>query len=130
MAATALLATVLLANSAALPVSDASAREWSDVTFGEVAFEELATGRPEQAIAKIEANGANVSRDPAALINLGNAHARLGRTEKALEYYRTAIESDVRYDLELADGRWMDSRRAAVMARDSLLKRNAQALRQ
>jgi hypothetical protein len=123
MAATALLATVLLANSAALPVADASTREWSDVTFGEVAFEELATGRPEQAIAKIEAHGANVSRDPAALINLG-------RTEKALEYYRTAIESDVRYDLELADGRWMDSRRAAVMARDSLLKRSAQALRQ
>ena len=130
MAAIALLATVLLANTATLSVADAPAREWSDVTFEEVAFEELATDRPEAAIAKIEAGGAISSRDPAALINLGNAHARLGQTEKALEYYRTAITSDVRYDLELADGRWMDSRRAATMARDSLLKRSAQALRQ
>lgn len=130
MAITALFATVLMANSVALSAGDSPAREWTDVTFEEVAFDELAKGQPEAAIAKIEGNGAIVSKDPAALINLGNAHARLGRTEKALEYYRTAIESDVRYDLELADGRWMDSRRAAVLARDALMRRSAQALRQ
>ncbi|RYG28396.1 MAG: tetratricopeptide repeat protein [Burkholderiales bacterium] len=130
MAVTVLLATALLANAATLSVADTPTREWSDVTHQEVAFEELTAGQPEAAIAKIEANGGVASRDPAALINLGNAHARLGRTEKALEYYSAAIASDVRYDLELADGRWLDSRQAARMARDSLLKRGAQALRQ
>lgn len=130
MAITALLATALLANSAALSASDAPEREWSDVTYEEAAFQELAQGQPEAAIAKIEGAGANASKDPAALINLGTAHARLGQTQKALQFYRTAIESEVRYDLQLADGRWMGSRQAATLARDALMKRTAHALRQ
>lgn len=123
MAATALIVTALLASSPVAPTVDSNAPERADV-----GFEELATNRPEAAIEKI-GNGTHTSRDPAALINLGNAHARLGETEQALEYYRRAIESDMRYDLELADGSWMDSRHAAQKARDALLKRSVQAMR-
>ena len=64
MAATALLVTALLTQSAALPVADPAAREQSDIAFEEVAYEELASNRPEAAIAKIEASAALASRDP------------------------------------------------------------------
>lgn len=84
--------------------------------FVDVAYEELATGQAEQAIARIRANPRIESDDPAALINLGTAHARLGRSIEAREFYIAAITSTNRYDLQLADGRWMDSRRAARLA--------------
>lgn len=125
MSATAFIVTALLAQSA-FPL--AAEGQWQDST--EVGYEELASGQPQAAIAKIEASQGTRPDDPGALINMGNAHARLGQTDKAIEYYRTAIASDVRYELELADGRWMDSRRAAREALRALLKNQAQAMRQ
>ena len=44
------------------------------------------------------------------------AHARLGHFDLARQFYAAATKSADHYDLELADGRWMDSRRAARLA--------------
>jgi len=67
--------------------------------------------------------------DPAAQINLGTAMARLGQRDAARDHYRVALSSRDRYDLELADGRWMDSRAAARLAIARLAKNQALALR-
>ena len=125
MSATALLATALLAQSAFSLSLDAPAHETADV-----GYEELARGAPEAAIDKIESNRALESDDPAALINLGNAYAQVGETDKAIRLFRAAMASDQRYDLELADGRWMVSRKAAREALRQLNKDGAmQAMR-
>jgi len=62
------------------------------------------------------------ARDPSRLINLGTAYARLGRTAEAARAYDAAIGSPIRYDLELASGRYMDSRWAARTALANLEK--------
>ncbi|TIX49864.1 tetratricopeptide repeat protein [Alteraurantiacibacter aquimixticola] len=82
----------------------------------EVAYETLAAGQAREAIANLEALRAENPGDPALLINLGSAYAELGDTERAAALYREAAESDIRYQLELADGSWVDSRRAARTA--------------
>lgn len=95
----------------------------------DVAYEELRAGKNEEAVNKLQHNGAAQSGDPAALINLGTAYAREGMADKALASYRAAIDSPQRYDLELADGSWMDSRWAARRAVKNLMQVNAQAMR-
>ena len=94
----------------------------------DVGFEQLESGQPREAIKAIQANKALESDDPAALINLGNAYARLGQTESAMAYYQAALNSDQRYALELADGRWMDSREAARKAMHALRLTATQAM--
>lgn len=88
----------------------------------EVGFRALAADRPLDAIRQIDANRALGIDDPAALINLGTAHARLGDHAAAGDCYRSALVSRERYDLELADGTWMDSRAAARLALKKLAK--------
>lgn len=83
---------------------------------GDVGFHELATGYPAEAIRRIEANRTIGGDDPAALINRGSAQARLGNMAAARDSYRAALASRQRYDLELGDGRWLDSRDAARLA--------------
>ena len=125
MISTMFFSASLLAHSAAmLP------RDNEPVEQVEVGFEELQGGNPHGAIAKIEATDSFGSQDPAALINLGNAYAQVGMTEKALSHYRRAMESDTRYELELADGRWMDSRKAARKAYSALIKSTAHVMRE
>lgn len=82
----------------------------------DAAFEQLMAGENREAIAMLEAALADNPDDPALLINLGSAYAELGDFERASAYYRAAANSDVRYRLELADGEWVDSRRAARVA--------------
>lgn len=82
----------------------------------DVGYHELVAGRPEAAIARIERNGLTRAGDPLALINLGTAYKMLGRKDEAARLYRAAASSDDRFDVELADGRWIDSRRAATIA--------------
>lgn len=82
----------------------------------DVGYHELVAGRPEAAIARIERNGLARAGDPLALINLGTAYKMLGRKDEAQRLYRAAAASDDRFDVELADGRWIDSRRAANIA--------------
>lgn len=82
----------------------------------DVAYEELVQGDAEGALAELEAALAENPGDPAILINLGSAHSALGNLERAEFYYNAARSSSETYQLELANGRWMDSREAASLA--------------
>jgi cytochrome c-type biogenesis protein CcmH/NrfG len=82
----------------------------------EVAYEEIAAGRTAEAIAELEAQLGADPDDPATLINLGAAYALQGDAKRAAAAFRAAIDSDTRYELELADGTWADSRHAAQRA--------------
>lgn len=95
----------------------------------DVAYAELASGRTDEAVRKLEASGAATSDDPATLINLGAAYARAGMSAKALAAYRAAVTSPVRYDLQLADGNWVDSRFAARRALHGMLAATTMASR-
>lgn len=108
MSLSVLVTAVLLGQSAFALDVDKTAPDVADV-----AYHELAAGQPQAAVAKLEAGGAAQSNDPAALINLGAAYARAGMPDKALAAYRAAVASPERYDLQLADGSWVDSRMAA-----------------
>jgi hypothetical protein len=111
MIGTMILASVALAGGT-VPVEVSAPRaDWVDV-----AYDELRAGRSEAAIQRIRASRELDANDPAALINLGAAHARLGQSEEARALYLAAIGSPERYDVQLADGRWMDTRRAARLA--------------
>lgn len=95
----------------------------------DVGYRELVAQRPADAIERIAANRSLEADDPAALINLGTANARLGDSTAAVDHYRSALASRQRYDLELADGTWMDSRAAARLAIRMLAKGETLALR-
>lgn len=111
MSMTILIASAFLAQSAPTAITVTGGVDHIDV-----AAEELVSGHPQAAIEKIRANRALDRDDPAALINLGAAYARLGDGQAANDCYRDVLVSSVRYDLELIDGRWMDSRSAARLA--------------
>lgn len=122
-------ATILLAAALFMQVEAPAMIVEGTAGQTDVAYAELSQGLNEQAIARISANRALDADDPAALINLGTAHARLGHADKAKAYYRAAIASRMPCDLQLADGRWIDSRRAARMATAMLAQGGALALR-
>ncbi len=82
----------------------------------DVAYETLASGQTSAAIDRLEQLHQANPEDPAILINLGAAHSASGNVARAEECYRLAMDSDTQYQLELADGRWVDSRRAARQA--------------
>jgi hypothetical protein len=111
MGTLAIVAGLLLAQGTPTIVAEAPQAEEP-----EVGYRALLQGQPAEAIAQIRANWQLASSDPAALINLGTAHARMGDRARAEGYYLTAIGSRERYDLQLADGSWMDSRAAARTA--------------
>jgi len=124
MSATALIAATLLGQSAFSLAIDTNEDMRRDV-----AYQELAQGQSQDAVAKLEEKLRSDRNDPAALINLGTAYARLGRADQALRMYNAAVASDQRYELELGDGRWMDSRDAAMRAREKLVSAMALAAR-
>ena len=80
-----------------------------------VAYEELKAGQNALAVDRLT-HSAIDAQDPSRLINLGTAYARLGQTADAQTAYKAAITSDIRYDVELANGSYMDSRWAARTA--------------
>jgi cytochrome c-type biogenesis protein CcmH/NrfG len=92
----------------------------SSVGQADAAYEQLAAGENEQAIAHLEAALEKTPGDPAMLINLGTAYSRAGDFDKARAAFRAAISSESRYRVELADGSWEDSRQIARIALDSL----------
>jgi Flp pilus assembly protein TadD len=124
MSVSLLLASALLASPEAHVVAAPAGAD-----HVEVAYVALSEGRNDAAVAQLRASHLAANGDPAALINLGSAYARMGRTEEALVAFRSAIASDVRYDLQLADGSWMDSRRAARIAAAQLDKGSTLAAR-
>ena len=115
---------VLAALAAAAQLTSTPGTEPSTVQR-EVAYEAMATGHADDAIRAIEAQLAKNPDDPALLINLGAAYAKRGDATRAAQAYQAAIDSDTRYELELADGSWTDSRQAARRGLETL-QRNAQ----
>ncbi len=93
----------------------------------DVAYEAMTDGRTGQAIVTLEARLEEDPGDPATLLNLGTAYARQGQTERAASAFRSALSSGTRYQLELADGRWIDSRYAARLALETLERNTALA---
>lgn len=124
MAADFVLATVL----AALAPSAAVTEILSPPTEVDVAYEELREGDNAAAIRQLEECRDVDCDDPARLINLGTAYLRDGRSAEAEAMFRAAMKSDQRW-LELADGRWLDSRAAAQLALTRLQQASAMALR-
>lgn len=124
MAQILILAALLAAQSAAPAVLVEARGDRVDVGYSE-----LAAGQPQAAIERIQANRAVDANDPAALINLGAAHARMGDLADARMVLTAAIASPERYELQLADGRWMDSRRAARLAMSQLQEGKTLAVR-
>ena len=124
MTATLILASLMFAQAAQPAITVESNPDRLDV-----GYRELVQQRPADAIERIAANRSLDADDPAALINLGTAKARLGDKSAAVDHYRAAIVSRQRYDLELSDGAWMDSRAAARLAIRMLAKGEALALR-
>lgn len=115
MFATATMAILMVTQaSAATPI------ETTGVETRDVGYETIASGQTRDAIAQLEAARAENPDDPALLINLGAAYAAVGQYDLAQQAYRDAIASEDRYELELANGDWIDSRRAARMALLSL----------
>lgn len=105
------LAATLFAQAGSMAVVDEPMLEQRPV-----AYEALAAGEARSAITTLEALRTENPDDPALLINLGSAYVAIGDLERAEESYRAAAASDIRYQLELADGSWVDSRRAARTA--------------
>ena len=124
MSVSLLLASALLASPDAHVVATPAGAD-----HVEVAYAALSEGRNDAAVAQLRASHLAANGDPAALINLGTAYARMGRNAEAQVAFRSAMASDVRYDLQLADGSWMDSRRAARRAAESLDRGTALAMR-
>jgi len=124
IATTLALAGLLFAQAAQPAITVEAAPDPYDV-----GYRELVAQRPAAAVERIVSQGAVTADDPAALINLGTAKARLGDRSAARHHYLSALTSRDRYDLELADGRWMDSRAAARLALAMLAKGQALALR-
>jgi hypothetical protein len=110
---------ILAAAMAASPAAPTVAVETQARGSG-IAASGQATNSTEAEISRILASGQVQQGDPAALINLGAAYARLGQKDRALAMFRAAIASPDRYDLQLSDGRWMDSRAAARLAATAL----------
>jgi tetratricopeptide (TPR) repeat protein len=121
MTATLLLAGALLAQAAPATVPASGELERADV-----AYAAMSEGRTEAAIDQLRTSARN---DPAALINLGTAYARMGMRQQAAEAFTAALASSERYELQLADGSWMDSRRAARAALARLEKSSTLATR-
>lgn len=89
----------------------------------EVAYEALSHGRSAEAVVTLEARLRDDPGDPATLINLGTAYARQGDAVRATQAFEAAMTSNTQYQLELADGSWLDSRQAARRALRSLENR-------
>jgi hypothetical protein len=92
---------------------------------GSIGYEALMRGDNERAVHQIMAS-AQVSRDdPAKLLNLGRAYARMGHIDEAAKVFKAAFESSDSVDLVLADGRVMNSKVAARKAYAGLQRRVA-----
>lgn len=91
----------------------------------ELGYDALMAGNNEQAAQQILAQAKAEMDDPAKLINLGRAYARMGRYAEAAHLFQTAIDSKTEFEVELSDGRVLSSRVAAQMALGQLSDRMA-----
>jgi hypothetical protein len=83
---------------------------------GALGYDALVAGDVHTAIAQLEAADGVSAKDPAWLINLGQAYKRTGRTGEAARMFTAAMNSNRSFDLVLADGTVINSRTAAKLA--------------
>lgn len=82
----------------------------------ELAASSLVAGRSEEAIRMLEEARVADGDDPAVLINLGIAHAQLGRDAEARALFNEALSKRAVFDLATSGGRTADSRQIARTA--------------
>jgi Flp pilus assembly protein TadD len=87
---------------------------------GSLGFEALMANDNHRALNQILADKSTSPNDPARLINLGRAHARLGDKERARQAFLAAANCKEEFDLVLSTGQIMNSRKVAVLALKSL----------
>jgi len=92
---------------------------------GSIGYEALMRGDNERAVSQILTSEQVSNHDPAKLLNLGRAYARMGQTEKAAGYFKAVMQARECVDLVLADGRVMNSKVAARAAIANLQTRVA-----
>ncbi len=83
---------------------------------GSLAYEALMANKNELALQQLLRDSSVSDNDPAKLINIGRAYARLGEFDRAKESFEAALNCKDEMDLVLADGREMNSRDAAKLA--------------
>lgn len=84
---------------------------------GSLAYDALMAGDNQAALEKLESGKL---KDPAVMINLGQAYARIGRTGDAAKMFAAAMNSNRSFDLVLSDGQVINSRKAAEIALNDL----------
>lgn len=84
---------------------------------GALAYDALMSGDNQAAVKKLESGKLS---DPAVMINLGQAYARTGRSGEAAKMFAAAMNSNRSFDLVLADGQVVNSRKAAEIALNNL----------
>jgi tetratricopeptide (TPR) repeat protein len=82
----------------------------------ELAASSLVAGRSKEAIRVLEQARYADATDPAVLINLGIAHAQLGRDAEARALFNEALTKRAVFDLATSGGRTADSRQIARIA--------------
>ena len=87
---------------------------------GSLGYDALMAGDNETALEQLERSQTIRPKDPALQINLGSTYARMGRYGDAAVMFMKAMNNNRSFDVVLADGRVISSRRAAEMALSSL----------
>jgi len=100
-----------------------------DLVQGVVGQDVLETSDLEDMIVKLEAESRKSKNDPALLLNLGQAYARLGDYDKAQLTFLRARDSRKGYDVLMADGAIKSTRRAAIDALKWLDKQPSQEVK-
>lgn len=98
--------------------SPALAQSQTEIGYerGTLGYEALVTNQNDLALKQLTQENTVPNTDPAKLINLGRAYARLGDMEKAENSFIAALNCKENVDLVLADGREMNSRKVAKLA--------------
>lgn len=116
----ALAALGTAAPGVAQPVQNRAAATEIGYEAGALGYAALLQGNYPAALEQMQAAEKQISpatrRDPARLINMGLAYAKLGDATSARTHYEAAIAAPTSFDIILSDGRVMDSRDAARSA--------------
>ena len=112
-----LVAGLLMVTSPAFAQDSSGEIGYSNGALG---YDALVAGDYKSALEQLEASEKVHENDPARLINLGQAYARTGRLGDAANMFMAALNSNRSFDLLLADGTVMNSRKAAELALSNL----------
>lgn len=111
------LASMVFAASGALAGTPAAEIGYERGALG---FEALMANDNETALRQIQSAKSVPHNDPARLINLGRAHARLGNVTQAQQAFEAAANCREHFDIVLSSGKVMNSRKAAMLSLQSL----------